>query len=785
MEFYIDPIGVIYSKDKKCLLVFPHEITIQSYEVLESCEEIASNAFKLEIIETGSCYDDLEVKGNSLTKLILPKQLKKIGDLAFYGCLSLDEIEIPASVYEIGRSPFVGCNELRNLCVHPNNIVYDSRDNCNAIIETKSGTLIQGTNFTIIPQTVKHIGNNAFGNCLKIESIEIPESVYTIGDGTFFDCRSLKEIVFPSSIRTIGEGALARCMSLNHIVLQSSIIGFSYGTVEDCDNLGGILVNMDVYNYYENIFSFTPLIAILKVNLLFNIYIINGNNVSFIDDGVVKSTKDLFLHNNSSLYFFRKIEDHLRMIGNGYGELLGTTVTNSRNITVVKETLKWILIKFGDGYYLLNREFQIVYSTIPSRRYKDWAYFIEDEVVVIDGMKRNDFAQKCDLLSDNYWDNNIDVHYRCYIDFSGLQIICIEELPLYTLEIDDYSLAYNSLDELGQVYRYNSTSLQCVSPCKIYNEEGQFVAQNVLIHSFDKNYNSAYNYLFPDDCEYTKIDCYASKDGFEAIAYMSNNERYYAYRYSLEHKFPQEILSTYIIIKLFPNISLDLYAHKYANLSEYYPYLIINKESKYGVLLKGKQILPSIYDKISFVNKEAIETDILYYDHWYYERDKVVTYRNKENVYICADNLILDYYGNIVQKWDNCFKLLDTWDNYIAYLCYDRSIRIYRIYPFGKYSINENENDYFTYRNKKYTGICESIPYLLVKIDGKNYLEVSSCYCNSGTNPFFDLETNEFTINPRIDPKKMPKRPQHHIYDSYNLIEDGLDGFPDAIWNID
>ena len=131
-----------------------------------------------------------------------------------------------------------------------------------------------------------------------------------------------------------------------------------------------------------------------------------------------------------------------------------------------------------------------------------------------------------------------------------------------------------------------------------------------------------------------------------------------------------------------------------------YPYLVFKKDGKFGVLLKGILILPSIYNKVSFVNKEAIESDILHYDQWYYESEKVITYRNKENVYICADNYILDFCGNVVQKWDNGYKLLDTWDNYIAYFCYGY-IRIYRIFPVEKYTRNENENDYFNERYKK------------------------------------------------------------------------------------
>ena len=811
-EKYIDPIGVIYSKDKKRLLVYPNNITIDSYKVLDSCEEIAANAFEIDVIETGSCYYDLEFKGNCLTRLILPNNLKKIGNLAFYGCLSLEEIEIPAAVCEIGCCPFVGCNKLRVLRAHPDNTVFDSRNNCNAIIETKSNTIIQGTNSTTIPISVKRIGNSAFAECKKIESIEIPDSVWSVGDSAFVDCISLRELELPSSINTIGENAIMHCASLDYIVINSKITGFNVNTLEDCEKLNSILVNSNVYNYYEEIFSFTPLIALLKVNLLSYTFYVNEDHLSYIKNGSIYSINELTKYNNSSLYFFCKANDNYYLVGdystsskrlqlyyksqfwgdreilmvNRRGELLATSVAYVRSINVVKNTMTWILLRFGNGYFLFNRNFQIVYSTVPHGATQDWTDYTEGDVVVIDGVKHNDLGQKCDLLSRDYWDSHNNVRFRCYIDFSNHQIISIEELPLYTIEKDDFSLGEGLNDQLGCIYSYNSTNLPCVSPCKIFNQEGQLIGHNLLIHSLAKNYNFAFHYLFPQNFEYTKIDCYASKDGFEAIAYSSNNERYYAYRYSLEHKSPDEIHMEYVIIKLAHDISLNLFTHTYANLTECFPYLIFKKNDKLGVLLKGKQILPILYDKIAFVNKEAVETNILHYDLWYYENDKVITYRNAENVFICADNYIFDLNGNTIHKWDYYYKLLDTYDNYIAYLYNGRSIRIYRIFPIGKYSRNENEKDYFFWMDKKYSGICESIPYLYVNIKGKNYLEISRSYCERDTNPFFDLESFKFTINPIINPMKMPERPNHHVYDdSYSLIEDGLDGFPEAIWNID
>ena len=88
-------------------------------------------------------------------------QLTFIGDYAFSGCSSLTSIEIPSGVTSIGYSAFSGCYSLTSIIVENGNTVYDSRDNCNAIIETATNTLIVGCQNTVIPNTVSFIGDYA------------------------------------------------------------------------------------------------------------------------------------------------------------------------------------------------------------------------------------------------------------------------------------------------------------------------------------------------------------------------------------------------------------------------------------------------------------------------------------------------------------------------------------------------------------------------------------------------------------------------------------------------
>ena len=133
---------------------------------------------------------------SELTSIKIPSSVTRIGDGAFDGCSGLTGIEIPSSVTSIGNSAFYGCSGLTSINVEAGNVVYDSRDNCNAIIEKETNTLIQGCKNTKIPSSVTEIGRYAFDGCSGLMSIEIPSSVTSIGNYAFRDCIGLKDVYY-------------------------------------------------------------------------------------------------------------------------------------------------------------------------------------------------------------------------------------------------------------------------------------------------------------------------------------------------------------------------------------------------------------------------------------------------------------------------------------------------------------------------------------------------------------------------------------------------------------
>ena len=188
-----------------------------------------------------------------LTSITL-NSVSSIGEAAFVCCTALTSVTIPSSVTSIGRFAFEGCVNLSSIVVHEDNPIYDSRDNCNAIIETTSNTLIVGCKTTIIPNTLTIIGENAFTYCEGLTSITIPNSVTDIGYGAFYECINLSSIVIGNSVTNIGEDAFNGCKGLTSIIIPSSVTSIGNGAFQGCINLSSIVVDEDnpVYDSRNN-----------------------------------------------------------------------------------------------------------------------------------------------------------------------------------------------------------------------------------------------------------------------------------------------------------------------------------------------------------------------------------------------------------------------------------------------------------------------------------------------------------------------------------------------------
>jgi len=158
----------------------------------------------------------------SLKSIDLPPSLVEIGPAAFYEC-DIRSLTIPASVRVINPGAFKSCHHLNSIRVEQGNKMYNSRDNCNAIIETESNILVVGCNCTTIPSAITKIGNEAFYGCEGLVNVEIPSSVTVIGDQAYFYCKSIKELTIPNSVKIINNRAFCGCDSLETVVISNSV----------------------------------------------------------------------------------------------------------------------------------------------------------------------------------------------------------------------------------------------------------------------------------------------------------------------------------------------------------------------------------------------------------------------------------------------------------------------------------------------------------------------------------------------------------------------------------
>lgn len=169
----------------------------------------------------------------ALTNVIIPNSVKNIGESAFYGCSNLTNINIPNSVTHIGERAFASCPSLNQIIVEKDNPTYDSRNQCNAIIDTETNVLILGCQNTIIPNSVAIIGSNAFEGCSSLMNMTTPNSVISIEEYAFLNCSSLASITISNSVESIGEGAFFNCMSLINVYCYAETIPSTKSSVFD------------------------------------------------------------------------------------------------------------------------------------------------------------------------------------------------------------------------------------------------------------------------------------------------------------------------------------------------------------------------------------------------------------------------------------------------------------------------------------------------------------------------------------------------------------------------
>ena len=201
-------------------VVIPASLIDISHSVFAGCKNLSHV-----VIEEGNLKElgSSTFEGCSdLKNVTLPLGLETIGSNAFQNCTSLEKIVIPASVTNIFSGVFAGCKNLSSIVVDEENSVYDSRNNCNAIIVTEKNELIQGCQSTVIPSGVSSIGQNAFMGIDNLKTIQIPNTVQTLQNNCFRDCKGLTSINIPSSVKELNNWCFYGCSALVSITVDNA-----------------------------------------------------------------------------------------------------------------------------------------------------------------------------------------------------------------------------------------------------------------------------------------------------------------------------------------------------------------------------------------------------------------------------------------------------------------------------------------------------------------------------------------------------------------------------------
>jgi len=226
-------------------LVFPATMKTIGFRAFHNCEKLQGidlkHASELESIGFQAFYGCDGLTG----ELWIPDAVTTVGMEAFWFCSGINSLYIGASLKEVGENAFISFprGNLTSIIVNKNNPKYDSRNDCNAMIETATNTLYKGCCRSFIPQSVTAIGNDAFLGCDIIGEINIPDAVTSIGDDAFYACHDITRINLSENnkLASIGEEAFAQCNRLREIPQLYSIVTIGDQAFEACYSMPGII----------------------------------------------------------------------------------------------------------------------------------------------------------------------------------------------------------------------------------------------------------------------------------------------------------------------------------------------------------------------------------------------------------------------------------------------------------------------------------------------------------------------------------------------------------------
>ncbi len=225
-------------------VVIPSTVKIISRNAFRGCANLkrVSCPNTVETIDSGAFCGC-----SSLKEVTIPKELKTLERETFFGCSALRSVVVPAGIEKIERYAFARCDQLTSITVEKDNRFFYSEGNC--VIRKEDSALVVGIATSVIPETVKTIGEDAFAGCCALTAITIPGNVETIQNNAFFQCKNLKTITLCEGIRTIGDAKKGGecsvfwgCTSLAVLEIPASVEEIGYSLFDTCLNRQSLTV---------------------------------------------------------------------------------------------------------------------------------------------------------------------------------------------------------------------------------------------------------------------------------------------------------------------------------------------------------------------------------------------------------------------------------------------------------------------------------------------------------------------------------------------------------------
>ncbi len=196
-----------------------HEIT--EFVALEGTISIASDAF---------------VGCEKLKSVDLGDTVKRIGDSAFSGCISLESVELPAGLESLGTGVFYGCKGLKSAVVPDVDYLHDGESNSNYL----PNQLFYGCSSlesVQLADTIRYIGQAAFYGCVSLTEINLPDHLTGVSSTAFHSC-AMTSIKLPANVTSLGQSVfshaklksidLSECVNLKTLPVRC----FEYSSLE-------------------------------------------------------------------------------------------------------------------------------------------------------------------------------------------------------------------------------------------------------------------------------------------------------------------------------------------------------------------------------------------------------------------------------------------------------------------------------------------------------------------------------------------------------------------------